>query len=459
MSSISSGTTSTTGYVVSSDTTGALVLKTGSSATTAVTIDTSQNVGLGVTPSAWSTGKTLQIGHVGNAFLFGASSVGSSTSYGINAYFNSGWKYGDSGYATRYSQDSAGGSHLWFTAPSGTAGNAITFTQAMTLNASGGLGIGETSIASDTRLHLKHTTDNCLLKIQSSFGSIIRLTNGGGSEVSTIDATGNNVLTFQTGSTERARIDTSGSLLVGTTTVPTTGGLARGIVSVKQLNDSTQTSGIQIEANANTNVLGLGYNGSTFAIGATYRSTGSYVPVSFWTGGSERARIDSSGNLLINSTSTLNAVFSVTATGGISACSLRVATDGDYGYTFKNASNTFVGAIGVNASTTSYVTSSDYRLKENIAPMTGALATVAQLKPCTYTWKVDGADGQGFIAHELAEVFPDAVTGAKDAVDEDGNIKSQGIDTSFLVATLTAAIQEQQAIIQQLQADVAALKG
>ncbi len=194
-------------------------------------------------------------------------------------------------------------------------------------------------------------------------------------------------------------------------------------------------------------------------------STGGFIqvvgakPLLFYTNATERARIDSSGNLLINSTSTLNAVFSVTATGGISACSLRVATDGDYGYTFKNASNTFVGAIGVNASTTSYVTSSDYRLKENIAPMTGALATVAQLKPCTYTWKVDGADGQGFIAHELAEVFPDAVTGAKDAVDEDGNIKSQGIDTSFLVATLTAAIQEQQAIIQQLQADVAALKG
>jgi len=419
-------------------------------------LDSAGNLGLGVTPSAWNTSyKALQVG--ASAVLWSTGTGGARL--GVNYFLNSAdsLRYISSNFATDYRQSN--GEHQFFTAPSGTAGNAITFTQAMTLNASGGLGIGETSIASDTRLHLKHTTDNCLLKIQSSFGSIIRLTNGGGSEVSTIDATGNNVLTFQTGSTERARIDTSGSLLVGTTTVPTTGGLARGIVSVKQLNDSTQTSGIQIEANANTNVLGLGYNGSTFAIGATYRSTGSYVPVSFWTGGSERARIDSSGNLLINSTSTLNAVFSVTATGGISACSLRVATDGDYGYTFKNASNTFVGAIGVNASTTSYVTSSDYRLKENIAPMTGALATVAQLKPCTYTWKVDGADGQGFIAHELAEVFPDAVTGAKDAVDEDGNIKSQGIDTSFLVATLTAAIQEQQAIIQQLQADVAALIG
>jgi hypothetical protein len=71
---------------------------------------------------------------------------------------------------------------------------------------------------------------------------------------------------------------------------------------------------------------------------------------------------------------------------------------------------------------------------------------------------VDGSAGQGFIAHELQEVVPDCVTGTKDAVDENGNIRPQGVDTSFLVATLTAAIQEQQAMIVQLQADVAALK-
>jgi hypothetical protein len=115
-------------------------------------------------------------------------------------------------------------------------------------------------------------------------------------------------------------------------------------------------------------------------------------------------------------------------------------------------SGTRVGSITTTSSATSYVTSSDYRLKENIAPMTGALAKVSVLKPVTYTWKADGSNGQGFIAHELAEVCPDAVVGQKDAVDEDGTIKAQGIDTSFLVATLTAAIQEQQAIITDLKA-------
>ena len=90
--------------------------------------------------------------------------------------------------------------------------------------------------------------------------------------------------------------------------------------------------------------------------------------------------------------------------------------------------------------------------------LTGALVKVALLKPCTYKWNVDGSDGQGFIAHELAEVCPHAVTGEKDAVDADGKPVHQGIDTSFLVATLTAAIQEQQALITSLTDRIAALE-
>ena len=121
----------------------------------------------------------------------------------------------------------------------------------------------------------------------------------------------------------------------------------------------------------------------------------------------------------------------------------------------------FAGYIGVNTSTntTSYVTASDYRLKENIRPMVGALEKVARLKPSTYVWKQSGIAAQGFIAHELQEVVPECVSGEKDAVDAEGNPFYQGIDTSFLVATLTAAIQEQQAIITALTARVAALEG
>ena len=135
------------------------------------------------------------------------------------------------------------------------------------------------------------------------------------------------------------------------------------------------------------------------------------------------------------------------------------AGTGSVGFFAFKRNGTFTGGIAQTDAATAYNTSSDYRLKENVASMTGALAKVSQLKPCTYTWKASGLASQGFIAHELAEVCPEAVTGEKDAVYEDGSIKPQGIDVSFLVATLTAAIQEQQALITTLTERITALEG
>ena len=104
-------------------------------------LDSSGNLGLGVTPSAWtgSGGKNIEVGATGNA-LFGSASL---TAYISNANFDSSWKYSRTGFASRYEQQDS--NHRWFTAPSGTAGNAISFTQAMTLDASGRLCIGATS--------------------------------------------------------------------------------------------------------------------------------------------------------------------------------------------------------------------------------------------------------------------------------------------------------------------------
>lgn len=144
------------------------------------------------------------------------------------------------------------------------------------------------------------------------------------------------------------------------------------------------------------------------------------------------------------------------ANRGISLNSTDSATSGEMFY--FTTQSTYRGNIVCSAGGTAYNTSSDYRLKNNIAPMTGALAKVALLKPSVWSWKDTGDTSEGFIAHELAEVIPLAVTGEKDAVDSEGNPKYQGVDTSFLVATLTAAIQEQQALIENLTTRLSALE-
>jgi len=177
---------------------------------------------------------------------------------------------------------------------------------------------------------------------------------------------------------------------------------------------------------------------------------------------SEAMRINATRDILFGTTT------SPTSSGGGSAfindgenrwqlIQNQNTTDSRALQSFRNP-NGAIGSISTSGSSTSFNTSSDYRLKENIVPMTGALAKVAQLKPCTYTWKVDGTDGEGFIAHELAEVFPQAVSGTKDAVDADGNPVHQGVDTSFLVGTLTSAIQELKALNDTLTARIVALE-
>jgi hypothetical protein len=183
----------------------------------------------------------------------------------------------------------------------------------------------------------------------------------------------------------------------------------------------------------------------------------------------ERARIDSSGNLLVGTTD-LGTIGSTTgvalyADGRVMSSNnsngsyfARTGTDGGIIYFRKNTST--VGNIAVTGSTTTYTTSSDYRLKENVVGVTGAAARVQQLNPVRFNFIADpDKTVDGFLAHEVQDVVPEAITGVKDAVDAEGNPDYQGIDQSKLVPLLTAALQEALARIETLEADVATLKG
>jgi len=388
-------------------------------------LDSSGNLGLGVTPSANSlsgTGyKYLEVGVNSGYGLFN----GNLESYLLaNAYFNLGFKYANTSAASYYYQSA--GRHQWHTAPSGTAGNNITFTQAMTLDASGNLGLGVTPVgswgtqalmfaktgASNPTYPFIASTESQSLNIGSNSywdGTNWKAQFGGGGVTSMRQQINYNAISWFTAPavttgvtqtfTQAMTLDNSGNLKIGTVNTASQTTERLSVVA------ASGSAGIGI-ATTNTNVVGLGiYSG--------YTQTGTAIAVMF-----------QDHNAVVR------------------------------------------GTITVTTSATAYNTSSDYRLKENVAPMTGALATVSALKPCTYTWKADGAAGQGFIAHELQAVVPDCVTGEKDATEtytDDNGVeqtrpKYQGVDTSYLVATLTAAIQELKAELDTTKARLAALE-
>ena len=250
-----------------------------------------------------------------------------------------------------------------------------------------------------------------------------------------IDTDASTALTVKTVGTTAVTIDTSQNVGIGTTS-PTSGKLVISGTSV------TTSQGIRLVGDT----ADARFICESATLGAGILGTFSNHAQLFYTNSSERMRITSGGSLAIGTTSQtegqrLNIAYdNNTSTGFRIYC--NTGTYNGAAIDFINAGSSRVGYILPSATATTYSTSSDYRLKESIAPMTGALAKVALLKPVTYKWKVDGSDGEGFIAHELAEVKPDCVSGEKDAVDADGNPVYQGIDTSFLVATLTAALQE-----------------
>ncbi len=350
---------------------------------------------------------------------------------------------------------SAGGGFSVTPDSSGVLSFQSAGTTYMTMDASGNLGIGTSSPSSFTNYRFITLSGTSGSYYQASVGSTVTATLGAeGADAFVQCATTTGNLRLYTNNTERMRIDASGNVGIGTTSQ-----IRSGKLSVS--GDVSNNSNINWGASGNGRLYSDANWGCIFQADRASPSVAEFM----WQNGSgtERMRIDTSGNVLVGVTSpgSYAAGSAIGTTGYIS----RSGTAGSFGNNrfniFWNGSAARLWIDTVDQG--SIAISSDYRIKKDIQAQTlTAIDRIAQLKPVTYTyadnedlnWKADGVAREGFIAHELAEIIPSAVDGEKDA---ENQIQSLKLDA--LCSVMVKAIQEQQAIIEQLKADVEALKG
>ena len=399
----------------------------------AMTLDTAGNLGLGVTPSAWWSGsKVMQLGSGG--FVQGRTSTATTVEIGANQFINSSIQriYTTTGAASSYEQ--ASGSHIWYSAASGTAGNVVSLTQAMTLDVGGNLGVGTTSptaVGNYSVLQLtgRSTSQGGLIRLETSDGTsgVMRIYAGSTEGVISVESA--DPLIFNTNATERARIDSSGNLLVGATSTRASAKL-----------DIRSDDSIAVGSNASFYGT-IGYSAST-----------GYLSLASEAGGGAGIRCQ-------NGTTTLSII----------------DLNSLYAYVGVNPSNTGVASARIfnssaGASTTtlyignaSITTVSDSRLKENIVDtQRNALELLGQLRVVDHTWN-DPSDQcennrnsrgtwMGLIAQEAQPIIPWLVNKPTADVDENGDPQYWHMDYGYSVPLLVKAIQEQQAIIESLKA-------
>jgi hypothetical protein len=303
-----------------------------------------------------------------------------------------------------------------------------------------------------------------------------------GSDSNTGISFGTDEVNINTDGTTRATVDSSGRVLAGTSSTSencrlvvsgrSASGTDQGVVFIQRGSsgpgvvangsgigeiifsdsDGNQAARIDCLADATWGAGGNDYPGrltfSTTADGASSPT--------------ERMRIRNNGRMLFGQQVFDNGLLNVGnyTNGDKYGIEMRPSADNATPFAFDNAAGTLVGSISTTSSATSYNTSSDYRLKENIVPLTGAADRLNQLQVHRFNFIADpDTTVDGFIAHEAQAIVPECVTGEKDAVDDEGNPVYQGIDQSKLVPLLTAALQEALAKIETLETKVAALEG
>jgi hypothetical protein len=370
----------------------------GSSGVAQMTLDSSGNLGLGVTPSAWSSlWSAEQFGQAGSLFSYKSGSnytVISNNSYAAGGnYQGTDARYTNDGYATAYVQNNSG-QHLWLNAASGTAGVGVTFTQAMTLDASGNLLVGTTTSA----------TRN---------------------------------ITVGTTNASIALAGANGGIYLGATGTPVGSGGFGVNAAIARAGDSNFHISGSVAGD-----LCIAPEGTKNILFGTSASANSVT---------ERARITSGGDLLVGATS-------------LGAWDTRLTLSSDTGTTkwgvgpYSTATNFVISAsasAGVylaGTTATSWSSVSDERHKDIIEPIANAAEKVCTLRAVIGKYKADETSTRKsfLIAQDVLAVLPEAV--------DISNPERFGLAYSDMVPLLVAAIQEQQALINDLRARVAQLE-
>ena len=276
-----------------------------------------------------------------------------------------------------------------------------------------------------------------------------------GNNISTSNATYVPVYTDSASSTvtRRQRVQTPSQFLSNAGAITGSGTSGRVAFFTGTRTQSSDT----LYWNSSTNVLGINYSGSTFNSGA--------LQIQGPTNNSS-----SIGLQIYNSTTGApygaHGIFVNGPRYGNAGISIKNPNVGTTLSRFYSSSGSSVGPITQNGtSSTSYNTSSDYRLKENIIPMTGSIDRLKQLKPSRFNFIDQNKEDRGvtptvdgFIAHEVSDIIPEAITGEKDGLDYEGNPEYQSIDQSKIVPLLTGALQEAISKIESLEARIKALE-
>ena len=415
----------------------------------AITIDSSERVGIGnTTPDGGKLHVTNSTGAIG---YFQSTQASANVE---NIILNSTQTNSSSNLSFQINDGTTAKGQLRLNGDNSIAiHNTTSLTERMRIDSSGLVGIGTTSPSS-----FNGGANNLVVGTGSgSEGITIFAANDSNSAIFFADGdsttTGqinylhaSNDFTFHTnGGTERMRIHSDGNVSIGT-------GSASANLHVQGTSGNDQVI-VGNSAEATQFRIRVLHDDQTVLMSRDGDTARHLV---FQTGITEKMRIDTAGNLLVGTTST----------GGASGISIMPNASNGSGLIIFDRSNTTLtstalnfennntasGSVAFNNSSTFYNTSSDYRLKENVTYEFDATSRLKQLKPARFNFKIDAdTTVDGFLAHEVSSIVPEAISGEKDATNEDGSIKPQGIDQSKLVPLLVKTIQELEARITALE--------